>query len=135
MKKQKEIKRVTSGDMEAAITRPKTGDAPVAVNSVVRYNVKGESDENRKTKFSDEQSCATKISVGKNFIYKIKTKRGGKLFNPLQAGYGYGLDIPDKTSNRQMFQYREVTGRSFENYIKFLTTKYDSYLLAAEREV
>lgn len=133
-KQEKKHQRVNASDLSCCITRPKNAEERPAVDSVVRYNVNGESDESKKTKLSDDKACATKITVGKNTIYKIKTKRGGKLFNPLLSGYGYGLDVPDKTSNRQMFQYREVNQRAFENYIKFLESKYDSYLLAAERE-
>lgn len=103
---------------------------------IVRFDKYGKSDEGQKKKLNDNVTCASMTSSGtngRNRIYRIKSQRGGKFYNPLKDGQHYGLDLQDRTSNDSMFVLREVNENAFRNYIKFLQTRYDSYLSAAER--
>lgn len=124
---------VRANDIASAITQPK-GPSRVSEDSiqVVRFNSKGRSDANSEHKFSEVEACAQQTNVGRNQIYKVKSRRGGKLFNPLVGGSN--IAAVDKTSNNPMYQFREVNQQAFDAYVKFLKTGYDSYLLNAERE-
>lgn len=124
---------VRHAELASAITQPKGPDRILndEVNTI-RYNTKGKDDAGLSKKFKESDSCAQLTTSSRNSIYKIKCRRGGKLFNPLIGGTS--LAAVDKTSNNPMYQFREVNRQAFEAYVKFLQTGYDSYLLNAERE-
>lgn len=65
--------------------------------------------------------------------YLVKTDTRGKLFNPLSIyGQEKTTNFLDKTCRDTKF--KSVNFRTFEMYIKFLTTKNLSWLHNAERE-
>lgn len=133
-KKQNAPVSVRSSDLASAITQPKgTYLSNKGLVEVIRYDFRGRDDQHHKNKISEEQACAQKTIADRNFIYKIKSRRGGKLYNPLVNGRD-GLVAVDKANNNRQFQFREVNRDAFESYVKFLQTGYDSYLLRAERE-
>jgi hypothetical protein len=101
----------------------------------VRYNDNGESDSKRKKKFSDNETAAIEIPTTTGQLFRIKVERNGKFFNPLKAGNDYRLDQQDRTTKDLRFQFRSVPESAFGHYVRFLKTRYDSSLLAAEREV
>jgi hypothetical protein len=127
--------RLNRGDIMASITNPRGGEKKPIVFKTVCYNDKGENDEKRKKKFSYEEACIVINFIGERVSsYRLKFKRGGQLYNPLKEGGSYGLKAVDKTTGEPMFKLREVNEKAFTNYLKFLQTRYDSHLLAAERE-
>lgn len=130
-KTQKAMTRtVRQSDLLSAITNPKGKPQDVeAQKKISRFNYSGKV---IKT-LSDTETAAIKTTVGKQEIYKIKAKRGGKLYNPLTHGEK-GLVTVDKVNNDLMFQFKEVNEKAFNSYVKFLQSGYDSFLLAAERE-
>ena len=134
MPKQKSVRvSVRPSELASAITQPKGIDRTlIDQTETVRYNTKGKSDAHLSKKFKESEACAQLTTSGRNNIYKIKCRRGGKLFNPLIGGSS--LVAIDKTSNNSTYQFREVNRQAFDAYVKFLQTGYDSYLLNAERE-
>jgi hypothetical protein len=130
-----DAKSVRIGDLNFAITRPKDGVvAERAQPKQINYNANGESDIKRKNKFTDSETCALEITVGRQKIYKVKSKRGGAFFNPLRVSFDYGLDKVDKVKNQPMFKFREVNEVAFKNYVRFLDKRHDTLLKTAERE-
>lgn len=125
---------VRSADLASAITQPK-GASRVSDDTVdvIRYDFRGRNDSGSVKKMQERDACAQVSTNGRNSIYKIKSRRGGKLYNPLVNGRD-DLGSTDKTSNNSKFQFREVNKQAFEAYVKFLQTGYDSHLLSAERE-
>ncbi len=124
-------------NIQDVITRPKIDitNQKVGKSRQVSYNINGESDVKSKTKFLDSESCATEITSGKTKIYKVKTKNGGYLFNPLEVSFNYGLDRLDKLKSQPMFRFTEVNEQAFRNYVQFLQKRHDALLRAAQREI
>jgi hypothetical protein len=131
----KEFEKINYQDAISSISRidNKSGGSPTT-SQVARFNLSGVSDEKSKKKFPEHEVCAVQLKAGRNNVYKIKTSRGGKFYNPLKNGATYGLNVQSRAGNDSMFQLREVNKKAFDNYVKFLQTRYDSYLMAAERE-
>lgn len=117
-----------------SITSVKTTNANVSP-VVIKYDSSGKNDKDKKNKISDEDACALSISAGKNKIFKIKRKRGGQLFNPLNVGMLYSLSTIDRLTNEPMFTFQEVSEKAFNIYIEFLNARHESLLLLAEREL
>lgn len=97
--------------------------------SSVLYDIEG----NPSDELTPENAAAMKITNGVQEIYKVKCTRGGKLFNPLNTTTTYGLDAIERVNGKKMFQFREVGKNCFDNYISFLSHRYDSWLRIAER--
>lgn len=121
---------LTPKDILDSITRPiskeKISDASPVSNA--RYNKKGEID----NKLNDTETVAIKqVLRNKNTSCKVKCRRGGRFFNPLES---FDIKQKDKTTNENMFKFRDVSEKSFNNYVKFLQTGYDSLLVQSERE-
>lgn len=123
-------------ELEEAVVRiKKESTADNIANSTTRYDPYGHNDANSKEKLTDKEAAAIKIVSGNNVIYKVKAMRGGSFYNPLKEGSrDYGLNKRDKTTGNDLFTYKQVNKPAFEHYIKFLETKYDSYLVTAERQ-
>jgi hypothetical protein len=131
MAKKAENKTLRQSDLSGAITNPKgETDNRKYKKQTLYYDVAGSVNGSIK----DDGAAAIETHIGPQRIYKVKTKRGGKLYNPLTDGKG-GLATIDRTSGNTKFDFKEVNAQAFNSYIKFLQTGYDSYLLAAEREV
>lgn len=77
---------------------------------------------------------AVEITSGNNVIFKVKSSRNGKLYNPIEENNTYGLDKLQRDSKDLMFKLVEVNEKCFKNYLQFLKTRNNSYLTIAERE-
>lgn len=80
-------------------------------------------------------ACAQMTKFGNTKIFKIKTSRGLKLYNPLNKSASYYLDAKDKTTKGSLFKFKEVNEDTFNLYLQFLRTKQDSFLFLAERKL
>jgi hypothetical protein len=121
-------------DLEDVITRPKAESQVVRQEvKTTRYDAEGKSELELGKKLKDSEACAFVAKSGLHSVFKIKSARGGELYNPSKHGRS-GLTSVNKNNNDPMFVYREVNVQAFEAYLKFLQTGYDSYLLIAERE-
>jgi len=120
--------------IQSAITViKKTNQSPVA--QTIRFNSNGESDENKKKKFLDQDAVAVQVATDYGPTYKIKCSWQGKLYNPkMEKAHQYTLQGRDRTTGRLQFDYKPVTQKSFEYYIKFLQTQNDTLFVSAERE-
>ncbi len=126
---------VSIDDLSNSITSPKgKPKKKIGEAETVKYDSNGRTDSFLKESFSERDVCAVKSKADKNTIYRIQIGRGGHFYNPLKKGLTYGLDVTSKTTNEKMFQLREVNKVAFDNYVKFLETRYDTYLFAAERK-
>lgn len=126
-------KKATGSDLNLAdaITRPKDSVGSIQSKIVRYYDANGV----EHTTLANEKICAMYTANGSNISMKIKVKRGGKLYNPLNKNSTYGLDKRDKTTNEPMFKLREVNNKCFNSYVGFLRNKADSLLTIAEREL
>lgn len=97
----------------------------------VRFNSKGESDQDKKTKFTDEQAFAYMIDHGPHSIYRVRAKYGrGDLYDPLE-----GSNRRDMLHGRDSkFQFRRVSKPCFDNYVDFLKNRRVSSLRVAQRQ-
>lgn len=80
-------------------------------------------------------ACAQMTKIGNVKIFKIKTAKGLKLYNPLNKSMSYDLNAKDKTTKGSMFKFKEVHEEAFNFYLQFLRTKQDSFLFLAERKL
>jgi hypothetical protein len=96
-----------------------------------RYDDKGKLDNT----LDDTKACALSFQTPSGPVYKLKARRGGHLYNPLdkQGRLDFGLDKKDRTTGDLTFQYKPVSEKAFNNYLEFLRTGYDSFLINAER--
>lgn len=83
----------------------------------------------------DDKVYAKKIQKKDgSFKYMIKTSKDGKLFNPVSI---YGEEKPNTFLDsvcKSNEKFRTVSEKTFQWYIKFLTTKKENWLIHAERE-
>ncbi len=121
-------------DLSQFITSINKKEEKVGPTKIVRYDNRGKPDTDKKTKLSDTHACAVEITSGQNIFYKIKAKRGGELYNPENAGMLYSLEVTDRISNKPMFEFKEVSQRTFEYYLNFLEKRQESLIKIAERE-
>lgn len=127
--------RIDRNDLINCITFPKGEDPEVATRpTVIRYDSEGKTQGIKGKILDDNEACAVEVTTGRQKVYKVKSRRGGDFYNPLHSGMVYGLHIQDRVNGGLMFKFREVNQRAFECYVKFLQTKYDSFLNMAERE-
>jgi len=124
---------LTPKDMDAAVTTIKRETTKVEPTTSIQYNIKGESDENRKDKFTNIEVAAVKISSGAHRFYKVKADKKGHYFDMNKINVMYGLDVPDRNTQNLMFNLKEISENSFNGYLRFLQTGFTSYLTAAER--
>jgi hypothetical protein len=122
-------------DIKSAITFIKKGKDTQKLSEPVRYNSEGVNDSKLKRKFSDEETAAITTSTTTGQLFRVKIERNGKFYNPTKYGYDYNLSQKDRITKDLRFQFKTVSEKSFGHYIKFLADRYESSLLAAEREV
>lgn len=103
----------------------------------IKYNINGISDKFLDNKLPETESVAMLFEGTTGLVYKVKMDKSGHIYNPINDGssFDYGLNKTDKVTKGPKFVYREVNKKTFDLYIKFLQTRYDSWLLAAEREL
>lgn len=119
-------------DIRNSITKIVADEHRNLSNNIVFYNKNGKS--NKESTFKEKDACAAKVMIGKSTVYKIKGTRNGRIYNPLLDGSNYSLSSLDKLTKEPMFKFKETTQDSFLHYIKFLQTRYDSWLHKAERD-
>ena len=69
-----------------------------------------------------------------SFKYMIKTSKDGKFFNPVSI---YGEEKPNTFLDnvcKSNDKFRSVSEKTFQWYLKFLSTKKENWLIHAERE-
>ena len=124
---------INQKEMNEAITQPmgKSGRKPTRFRDTIRYDVNGKSDQSVQVKLTDDKTAGIIIPSTSGTVFKVRVQRNGQFFNPLQHT---NLNDKDKTTNDLRFKFKAVSEQSFMNYIKFLETRYDSYIVKAERE-
>jgi hypothetical protein len=122
-------------ELKSAITILRKEKETKTPSEPVRYNSTGETDRGKKVKFTDAETAAMQMPTTTGQLYRIKIERTGKFYNPTKASNTYRLDQQDRTTKDLRFQYKTVSQTAFGHYVRFLQTRYESSLLAAEREV
>lgn len=79
----------------------------------------------------DNNAAALTIQNLKKILYKIKTDKMGRLYDPRKDK----LSESDGLSGNPKFKMRQVTKESFDVYINFLLKPNDSLLALAERSI
>ena len=80
-----------------------------------------------------DEACAKEIHYPQLTKYYIKRGMHGRLFNPL--GLQEEIRHGKIRAGEEEWVYREVSQKTFEFYLDFLTTRNLAYLRNAEREV
>ena len=84
---------------------------------------------------TSQTACAIKIyfSNGQT-VYKVKSNRLRKFYDPRQKNSKYGLNLVDKTVGGALFKFKDaVSEQCFNKYIKFLQKRTETLLTQAER--
>lgn len=82
---------------------------------------------------SDSTAYAKQIDSNGEMLYYVKQNRYGSLYNP----QGMYSERNQTKMNRYgaKWSFKEVTQKTFEQYLKFLETKNEAWLSNAEREM
>jgi len=82
---------------------------------------------------SSETAYAKRVVVNEKEIHYIKQDRYGNLFNP--QGMYSERNQSQSTRFSKTWDFRVVTPKAFDLYLKFLETKNEAWLSNAEREL
>lgn len=82
---------------------------------------------------SSDAAYAKRVVVNEKEIHYIKQDRYGNLFNP--QGMYSERNQSQSTRFSKTWDFRVVTPKAFDLYLKFLETKNEAWLSNAEREL
>lgn len=125
--------RITRNELNNSVSSTKNAgeqvDAvPEGTRGVVAYSVGLEQVEE-----SSSKAYAKQVNIDGQIIYYIKQDRYGSLYNP--QGLYSERNQTKLTRYGVKWSFKEVTKKTFDNYLKFLETKNKAWLANAEREL
>ena len=123
---------ISNDELESCLASPKDKQQKVSIQQDTRGSVcytvgLEEVDE------SSDLAYAKRVMANDKQIYYIKQDRYGNLFNP--QGMYSERNQSQNTRFSKTWDFRVVTAKAFDLYLKFLETKNEAWLSNAEREL